>query len=169
MQVVLDGHTGRSRGFAFIYYESQDDATEARNAMNGADMDGRKIRVDYSITKRPHTPTPGTFSYFLWLLLLIYHIKACTWDDQPTEVDKEEVEEEEEETEEEEVAGVLVHTIVADPGLQPTEEEAPLPTTDAEITAAAAEATHQEEENIPPEDTKSRKQVEWNIVFPVRY
>ena len=65
MQVVLDGHTGRSRGFAFIYYESQDDATEARNAMNGADMDGRKIRVDYSITKRPHTPTPGTFSYFL--------------------------------------------------------------------------------------------------------
>ena len=92
--------------------------------------------------------------------MLIYHIKACTWDDQPTEVDKEEVEEEEEETEEEEVAGVLVHTIVADPGLQPTEEEAPLPTTDAEITAAAAEATHQEEENIPPEDTKTRKQVE---------
>ena len=70
------------------------------------------------------------------------------------------MEEEEEETEEEEVAGVLVHTIVADPGLQPTEEEAPLPTTDAEITAAAAEATHQEEENIPPEDTESRKQVE---------
>jgi len=61
VQVVLDGHTGRSRGFAFIYYENQDDATEARNAMNGADMDSRKIRVDYSITKRPHTPTPGMY------------------------------------------------------------------------------------------------------------
>ena len=40
---------------------SQDDATEARNAMNGADLDHRKIRVDYSITKRPHTPTPGMY------------------------------------------------------------------------------------------------------------
>ena len=29
--------------------------------MNGADLDSRKIRVDYSITKRPHTPTPGMY------------------------------------------------------------------------------------------------------------
>ena len=29
--------------------------------MNGADLDGRKIRVDFSITKRPHTPTPGMY------------------------------------------------------------------------------------------------------------
>ena len=29
--------------------------------MNGADLDHRKIRVDYSITKRPHTPTPGMY------------------------------------------------------------------------------------------------------------
>jgi len=61
VQVVLDGHSGRSRGFAFIYYENVEDATEARNAMSGADMDGRKLRVDFSITKRPHTPTPGTY------------------------------------------------------------------------------------------------------------
>merc|ERR1719402_939068 len=25
------------------------------------DMDGRKIRVDFSITKRAHTPTPGMY------------------------------------------------------------------------------------------------------------
>lgn len=61
VQVVLDGHSGRSRGFAFIYYENVEDATEARNAMSGAEMDGRKIRVDFSITKRPHTPTPGMY------------------------------------------------------------------------------------------------------------
>ena len=29
--------------------------------MNGADLDHRKIRVDYSITKRAHTPTPGMY------------------------------------------------------------------------------------------------------------
>ena len=31
--VVLDGKTGRSRGFAFVTFEKVDDATEARNAM----------------------------------------------------------------------------------------------------------------------------------------
>jgi len=60
-QVVLDGHSGRSRGFAFVYYENIEDSTEARNEMNGIELDGRKIRVDYSITKRPHTPTPGMY------------------------------------------------------------------------------------------------------------
>jgi len=61
VQVVLDGHSGRSRGFAFINFENLDDAQEARNSMTGQEMDGRKIRVDYSITKRPHTPTPGMY------------------------------------------------------------------------------------------------------------
>ena len=40
---------------------SQDDATEAKNALNGTEMDDRKIRVDFSITKRAHTPTPGMY------------------------------------------------------------------------------------------------------------
>ena len=60
-QVVLDGHSGRSRGFAFIYFESIDDATEARKEMDGKELDGKPIRVDFSITKRPHTPTPGRY------------------------------------------------------------------------------------------------------------
>lgn len=29
--------------------------------MNGLDIDGRRIRVDYSVTKRPHSPTPGMY------------------------------------------------------------------------------------------------------------
>ena len=41
VQVVLDGHSGRSRGFAFVYFESVDDATEARNKMTGTDLDGK--------------------------------------------------------------------------------------------------------------------------------
>ena len=61
VQVVLDGHSGRSRGFAFIYYENIEDATEARNKMTGTELDGKKIRVDFSITKRAHTPTPGMY------------------------------------------------------------------------------------------------------------
>ena len=29
--------------------------------MNDQEIDGRRIRVDFSITKRPHTPTPGVY------------------------------------------------------------------------------------------------------------
>lgn len=29
--------------------------------MNGVELDGRRLRVDFSITKRPHTPTPGVY------------------------------------------------------------------------------------------------------------
>jgi len=61
VQVVLDGHSGRSRGFAFVYFESENDAKESRDALNGIELDGRKIRVDFSITKRAHTPTPGMY------------------------------------------------------------------------------------------------------------
>lgn len=61
VQVVLDGKTGRSRGFAFVYFESVDDARAAKDAMCDTEIDGRRIRVDYSITKRSHTPTPGVY------------------------------------------------------------------------------------------------------------
>lgn len=53
--------TGKSRGFAFVYFESLKDASEAKNECSGMEIDGRRIRVDYSITKRPHTPTPGIY------------------------------------------------------------------------------------------------------------
>lgn len=34
---------------------------QAMERANGMELDGRRIRVDYSITKRPHTPTPGIY------------------------------------------------------------------------------------------------------------
>ncbi|CAL4213762.1 unnamed protein product [Meganyctiphanes norvegica] len=61
VKVVLDAQTGRSRGFAFITFDHMDDATEAKEQCTGMDIDGRQIRVDYSLTKRAHTPTPGMY------------------------------------------------------------------------------------------------------------
>ncbi|XP_048478660.1 transformer-2 protein homolog alpha isoform X3 [Plutella xylostella] len=60
-QVVIDAKTGRSRGFCFVYFESQDDAKIAKNECTGMEIDGRRIRVDFSITQRAHTPTPGIY------------------------------------------------------------------------------------------------------------
>ena len=36
-----------------------EDAKAAKESCNGIEIDGRRIRVDYSITQRAHTPTPG--------------------------------------------------------------------------------------------------------------
>ncbi|CAI4230532.1 unnamed protein product [Auanema sp. JU1783] len=60
-ELVYDHPTGRSRGFGFIYFQRLEDATAARDEMNGSEVDGQKIRVDYSITRRAHTPTPGQY------------------------------------------------------------------------------------------------------------
>ncbi|KAH8234471.1 hypothetical protein KR038_010836, partial [Drosophila bunnanda] len=61
IQMVIDAHTQRSRGFCFIYFENLKDAKVAKDACSGIDVDGRRIRVDYSITQRAHTPTPGVY------------------------------------------------------------------------------------------------------------
>lgn len=61
VQVVLDAKTGRSRGFSFVYFESTEDAKVAKEQCSGMKIDGKNIRVDYSITERAHTPTPGIY------------------------------------------------------------------------------------------------------------
>lgn len=61
VNVVIDQKTGRSRGFGFVYFENKDEAEEAKDRANGMELDGRRIRVDFSITKRAHTPTPGVY------------------------------------------------------------------------------------------------------------
>jgi transformer-2 protein len=38
-----------------------EDAVEAKEAAPGTEIDGHKIRVDYSVTQRAHTPTPGQY------------------------------------------------------------------------------------------------------------
>jgi RNA recognition motif-containing protein len=44
--VVTDRATGRSRGFGFVTYENPADAAVALRQMNGAEFDGRTLRVN---------------------------------------------------------------------------------------------------------------------------
>src|SRR5213594_4666005 len=44
--VMTDRETQRSRGFGFVEMGSQDEADRAIAGMNGANLDGRMIRVD---------------------------------------------------------------------------------------------------------------------------
>ncbi|KAK2443184.1 glycine-rich RNA-binding protein 4, mitochondrial [Trifolium repens] len=56
-RVITDRDTGRSRGFGFVNYTSEDAAGQAL-AMDGQDLNGRPIRVSYA-NDRPSGPRPG--------------------------------------------------------------------------------------------------------------
>ena len=45
-KVITDRDTGRSRGFGFITFDSEDAATRAIDEMDGQDLDGRTIKVN---------------------------------------------------------------------------------------------------------------------------
>lgn len=51
-KVIKERDSGRSRGFGFVTFESEDDATAAVEAMNDTELDGRNIRVDFAHDKR---------------------------------------------------------------------------------------------------------------------
>ncbi|KAK7061367.1 hypothetical protein R3P38DRAFT_2829111 [Favolaschia claudopus] len=59
--IVYDQRSDRSRGFGFIKMATVEDATRCIQELNGVDLNGRRIRVDYSVTDRPHNPTPGEY------------------------------------------------------------------------------------------------------------
>jgi len=50
--VVKDRDTGRSRGFGFVRYSSDEEATAAMDNMNDVEFDGRRIRVDKASDRR---------------------------------------------------------------------------------------------------------------------
>lgn len=45
-QVITDRDTGRSRGFGFVEMDSDDEAQQAIEALDGTDVDGRQIKVN---------------------------------------------------------------------------------------------------------------------------
>ncbi|CAN0876933.1 Glycine-rich RNA-binding protein 3, mitochondrial [Linum grandiflorum] len=47
-RVILDRETGRSRGFGFVTYTSSEEASSAIQALDGKDLHGRNIRVNYA-------------------------------------------------------------------------------------------------------------------------
>ncbi|KAM7483390.1 hypothetical protein LguiB_007973 [Lonicera macranthoides] len=51
-RVIVDRETGRSRGFGFITYATPEDASSAIQALDGQDLHGRMVRVNYA-TDRP--------------------------------------------------------------------------------------------------------------------
>ena len=45
-RIMTDRETGRSRGFAFVEMENENEANQAISALNGFNMDGRALNVN---------------------------------------------------------------------------------------------------------------------------
>jgi cold-inducible RNA-binding protein len=59
VKLMLDRETGRSRGFAFVTMGSSEAAKAAIEKMNGADLDGRPLRVNEAEERRDRGPGGG--------------------------------------------------------------------------------------------------------------
>ncbi len=51
-KVITDRDTGRSRGFGFVSFATEDSATNAMNEMNGSTLDGRTLNVNEAQDRR---------------------------------------------------------------------------------------------------------------------
>jgi len=60
--LVLDRETGKTKGFGFCEYRDAETALSAMRNLNGYEMNGRPLRVDYAENEKANiTGGPGTF------------------------------------------------------------------------------------------------------------
>lgn len=50
-RVITDRETNKSRGFGFVEFVNTEDAAKAKEAMDGVELDGRSIKVDFAQEK----------------------------------------------------------------------------------------------------------------------
>jgi len=57
--LIIDKLTGRSRGFAFVSYDTEEAAQHAIDKLDGQDVDGRKLTVNIARPKEEGRPYGG--------------------------------------------------------------------------------------------------------------
>jgi len=61
VDLIIDRQTMRSKCFAFVYFTTVEGAMKAKEELSGITLHGRSLRVDFSYTKKAHSPTPGKY------------------------------------------------------------------------------------------------------------
>jgi len=60
VNIITDKMSGKSKGFAFVEMENDSDGQNAINELNGADMQGRNLKVNLA---RPREERPARKSW----------------------------------------------------------------------------------------------------------
>lgn len=61
VSLITDRNTGRPKGFGFVEMASPEIAEAAKAALDGAELDGRTIKVDIAKELQPRAPRSGGF------------------------------------------------------------------------------------------------------------
>ncbi len=61
--VITDKFTGKSKGFGFVNFQTQESADAFLEGMNNQMLDGRSIKVDYATDKKDSDRGPRTNSF----------------------------------------------------------------------------------------------------------
>lgn len=59
--IMLDPHTKESRGFGFVKMVLPEQADAAKEALQGAQIEGRTLSIEKARRGRPRSPTPGKY------------------------------------------------------------------------------------------------------------
>jgi len=59
VNLITDRDSGRPKGFAFVEMATPEDAQKARAALDGAQLDGRTLKVDEAKPQEPRAPRAG--------------------------------------------------------------------------------------------------------------
>ncbi|KAL5714854.1 hypothetical protein ACHQM5_016759 [Ranunculus cassubicifolius] len=51
VRIVYDRDSGRSRGFGFVHFSTEDSAKSAKDAMDGKALLGRPLRINFALEK----------------------------------------------------------------------------------------------------------------------
>lgn len=83
-QVMHDPHTRESRGFAFVTFETAEEADAAIAGMNGVELSGRTLVVQKARRARARSPTPGRYrghqkGAFVYPLRLCLRMCLCLY------------------------------------------------------------------------------------------
>jgi RNA recognition motif-containing protein len=52
VRIINDRETGRSRGFGFVTYANHEDAKRAVDRLDGKEIDGRNLKVNFAEDRR---------------------------------------------------------------------------------------------------------------------
>ncbi len=62
VSIIMDRETGRSRGFAFVEMSTSEFAQQALKELDGADMDGRQLRINEARERESRGGPPRPYS-----------------------------------------------------------------------------------------------------------
>lgn len=59
--IIIDKMTGRSKGFGFVEFATEEEAQKGIEMFNGKELDGRKLTVNEARPMEPRAPRQGGF------------------------------------------------------------------------------------------------------------